>query len=491
MEGLSINNIITNEDIVITYTPSSNVINYSYVVIKDNEYSNPVYIYNQNPVTITLIEEGSYKVDIMENGILKQTGTYVIDKTKPTIKLEEKTYTITTKDDYNEIVKLTAKDNLDGDLTSSITNNAANIDFTKTGIKKIEYSVSDEAGNKTSEMVYVTVKKDNTNLIMIGQISIILVFISFILFLIKYIRSIKLEKRFSKYTINSSLNKSISLFDNLNNQYDDFIEKMSKKISKSNIINNMSKKYLKYIGAFELDKNPIKIISNKIVIGILFILGITIINLFRYKLIEPVEMLLPFVLGFYVLDVVYMYKYILYKKRIEQDIMEAITIMNNAFKSGRSIIQAIDLVALELDGPISKEFNKIAMEIKLGLDIEVAFQRFAKRINIEEAIYLSSSLAILNKTGGNIIKVFNSIEKTLFSKKKLKEELKSLTGSSKMISYVLIFIPICFAAFLSIMDVTFFLPLFTHPLGIVILILMLILYVTYIIIVNKVMKIRL
>ena len=27
----------------------------------------------------------------MENGILKQTGTYVIDKTKPTIKLEEKT----------------------------------------------------------------------------------------------------------------------------------------------------------------------------------------------------------------------------------------------------------------------------------------------------------------------------------------------------------------------------------------------------------------
>ena len=174
-----------------------------------------------------------------------------------------------------------------------------------------------------------------------------------------------------------------------------------------------------------------------------------------------------------------------------KDIMEAITIMNNAFKSGRSIIQAIDLVALELDGPISKEFNKIAMEIKLGLDIEVAFQRFAKRINIEEAIYLSSSLAILNKTGGNIIKVFNSIEKTLFSKKKLKEELKSLTGSSKMISYVLIFIPICFAAFLSIMDVTFFLPLFTHPLGIVILILMLILYVTYIIIVNKVMKIRL
>ena len=35
MEGLSINNLITNEDIIITYAPS--VINYSYVIIKDIE----------------------------------------------------------------------------------------------------------------------------------------------------------------------------------------------------------------------------------------------------------------------------------------------------------------------------------------------------------------------------------------------------------------------------------------------------------------------
>ena len=40
--GLSINNIITNEDITITYTPS--VINYSYVIIKNNVYGNPVVV---------------------------------------------------------------------------------------------------------------------------------------------------------------------------------------------------------------------------------------------------------------------------------------------------------------------------------------------------------------------------------------------------------------------------------------------------------------
>jgi len=50
---------------------------------------------------------------------------------------------------------------------------------------------------------------------------------------------------------------------------------------------------------------------------------------------------------------------------------------------------------------------------------------------------------------------------------------------------------VLFAIFLSFIDRSFFVPLFNSTLGILVLILMLILYVTYIIIVNKVMKVRL
>ena len=490
MEGLSINNVITNEDIVITYTPSSDVINYSYVIIKDNNYGVPVYMTGSMPATLTLTEEGSYKVEISSNGVIINEGYYTIDKTYPILNLEEKTYTMTTKEIFNNEIA-TASDSKDGDLTNSIETNIDSIDFTVPGIKKVEYIVSDKAGNTTTDMVYVTVKKDNTSLIQIGQVSLILIMISIILFLIKYIKSIRLEKRFSKYTINSSLNKSISLFDNLDIQYDDFINKMSNKLSKINIMNNISKKYSKYITPFNLNQNTMNVVSNKIVLGFVFVFLMIIINLFRSKLTQPVEMLLPFILGYFVLDIIYIFKFALYKKKIENDILSAITIMNNAFKSGRSIIQAIDLVGNELNGPISSEFKKISMEIKLGLDIEVAFKRFAERIDLEEAVYITSSISVLNKTGGNIIKVFNSIEKTLFNKKKLSEELKALTSSSKMITYALILVPIVFAIFLSIIDKTFFMPLFNNPLGIAILILMLILYITYIIIVNKVMKVRL
>ena len=383
MEGLSINNIITNEDIVITYTPS--VINYSYVIIKDDVYGESVYVYDLSPREIKLTEEGSYKLEINENGNII-TGEYVIDKTAPIINVNEKTYTITNKEVFNINNKIVASDSRDGDLRNSITTNYEELDFTIPGIKKLEYTATDKAGNKTTETIYVTVKKDNSSLILAGQVSIIFITLAIILFIIKYLNSIKLEKRFSKYTINSSKNKSISLFDNLYNQYIVFINKMSKTLSKIKFLNKLSEKYKKYIISFDLDNNPMNVISNKIVMGILFILGYIVINLFRSRVIEPIEILLPFIFGYYILDITYVYKYRLYKKQIEKDLIDAITIMNNAFKAGRSIIQAIDMVSSELKGPISKEFKKISMEINLGLDIEVAFKRFASRIKLEEAV---------------------------------------------------------------------------------------------------------
>ena len=164
--------------------------------------------------------------------------------------------------------------------------------------------------------------------------------------------------------------------------------------------------------------------------------------------------------------------------------------MNNAFKSGRSITQAIELVTKELEGPIGVEFKKMHMEISFGLGIEEVFERFSKRVRLEEVTYLTASLSILNKTGGNIIKVFSSIEKTLFNKKKLKLELRSLTGSSKIIVYVLFAVPLLFILFISLVSPGYFAPFYTTGIGFIMLCIMLFIYILYICFVSKIMKVR-
>ena len=138
----------------------------------------------------------------------------------------------------------------------------------------------------------------------------------------------------------------------------------------------------------------------------------------------------------------------------------------------------------------SKEFKKMELELSFGLSIDVVFHRFSDRVQLEEVSYLTASLSILNRTGGNIIKVFSSIEESLFNKKKLKLEMASLTGSSRMIMYALIIVPLLFIAFVSIINPTYFVPLFTSVFGVILIVIMLILYIAYIYIVRKVMRVR-
>jgi Flp pilus assembly protein TadB len=78
----------------------------------------------------------------------------------------------------------------------------------------------------------------------------------------------------------------------------------------------------------------------------------------------------------------------------------------------------------------------------------------------------------------------------MIEKRKLGLELEALTASSKIILYVLIVVPILFIGFISMIDPTYFSPFFESSFGLAIFAIVVILYMIYIYIVNKLMKVR-
>lgn len=494
MEGFSIQSINTNEDVVVSYTPSDSVFRYNYTIIKDGIREETINIDYNAPIELKLIDEGTYVIEVNTFDIYGNLRTdisddYIIDKTAPIIDIKTKARKTVRNKKINMLEGVTASDNIDGDITNNII--VSDIDYTKVGIKTIEYKIADTAGNTTIDKAYLTIKEDYTNLIRIGQIGTLILVLLIIVFIYKYIRSIKLEKRFAKYSINSKKNSSISLLDYLYTKYTNFITRFSNKLKISKFLSRSANGYTKYNIAFELnDSDGMKFIARKIFVGLLYAFVLILIGIAFGKIPNILSILLPFILGYYTLDIVYFYKYMKYRKKIENDLLEAITIMNNAFKAGMSIIQAIEVVYKELDGPISKEFKKISTELSYGIDLDIAFKRFADRIKINEAVYLTSSLSVLNKTGGNITKVFDSIMKTMYSKKKLENELKSLTSSSRFIMWVLIFVPVAFVIFIAVINSGYFKPLFENPIGIGLILITLLIYVLYIFIVRRIMRVR-
>ena len=196
------------------------------------------------------------------------------------------------------------------------------------------------------------------------------------------------------------------------------------------------------------------------------------------------------ILAFFLPDIFLNIRFNQKRKRIEEDLLKAIIIMNNAFGSGKNIMQAIQIVKTELDGPIQDEFEKIYLDISYGLSLDVVFKRFYERVKIEDAKYITSSLTLLNKTGGDIIKVFSRLEKSILDKKNLRNELYSLTSSSRFVFRFLSILPFIFVLIIFLLNPSYFTPLFASPIGIMVLVFIIILYILYVIVIRRVLEVK-
>lgn len=492
---------IINKELNVTYTPNSSVKGYTYEVLKDGERYGIYKISTNRKSEIILSESGNYQIIItnylannktsnVESGIYKLDldAPYIISEESKTVyqlKKGEK-YTV----DKSEL-NIRAYDKIEGDITSKMKCNFEDVDFSITGIQTLTCQVEDNAGNMISKNISINVIQNINNGISALQIIFFAILIFLALNIVRFRNSYNLEKRISKYSLEPLKDKKESIFEHFHAIYKQYITILSKILKKSVFITNYSKKYEKYIILYDkYYQNGIEIVSNKITIGLLFIILAIFSKMLNYQVIKLYECLIPFIFGFYLLDIIFISKYKIYRSNLENNLLQAITVMNNAFKSGRSITQAVELVSKQLEGPIALEFKKMYMELNLGLEIDVVFERFYKRVNLEEIAYLTASLSVLNKTGGNIIKVFSSIEENLFNKKKLKLELDSLTGTSKIIVYVLYLVPISFILFISLINPEYFEPFYTTGIGLIFMFIIVLLYVIYIFVVNKVMKVR-
>ena len=326
------------------------------------------------------------------------------------------------------------------------------------------------------------------------QVFILQLILTLILFVIIYnitkvYKAIKLEKKISRYSIDSIDPSYVSIFDKLYFSYKKLVKKISRSLSKSVVIKNSSKKYVKYIKYDNNDIEPIDYISNKLLVIICLIIIVIIFDIFQTKGVSLIQLFVVFIIGYFSVDMYLFINSILEKKHTSDDMLKVVIIMNSAFKSGRTVMQGVMIVKDELSGPIGLEFNRIYTDLSFGLSIDEAFTRFSNRIDDDDARYIASSLTVLNKTGGDIVKVFSSIEKSFFTRRKLKNELKSLTAQASLMFRALVIAPIIIFLIILVLSPSYFTPLINTTIGLIILGVIILIYIAYIIIIKKIMKI--
>lgn len=317
-----------------------------------------------------------------------------------------------------------------------------------------------------------------------GNLKIIIILNVLILFSIIWLvltfRSIRLRKRIDHYVIHSKDLEDISILGRLQQQYLKIRSKMVMFIKK-NRKNNSWK---------EEKEDKLTVTCDKILTSLLAFLTYLIFCLLTFTIPNIFLIIISLLIGYLFPTIKNKIIYQFNRKRIEKDLLKAISLISNSLQSGKSMIQAIKTVSQELDGPISIEFQKIEKDLEKGLSLSTAFTRFQKRVQLEEVEYIMVSLLILNQTGGDMISVFKSLEESFYVRRKLDSELKATIASSKLVFQILISLPFLIYLCIGFWNPTYFTIFFQSSLGFLLFSIIILIYLLYIIIIKNIMKVE-
>ncbi len=144
---------------------------------------------------------------------------------------------------------------------------------------------------------------------------------------------------------------------------------------------------------------------------------------------------------------------------------DALALMANTLRSGFSFRQALQIIARDMPSPIAEEFDILNQELNWGLSLEEALNNFYKRVPNEHVRLFITSVIIQNESGGSLSNILGKISETINSRQRLQNELNSLTAQGKASGLIVGLLPLAVGLVVSVVNPGYLTPLFTEPLG--------------------------
>lgn len=153
-------------------------------------------------------------------------------------------------------------------------------------------------------------------------------------------------------------------------------------------------------------------------------------------------------------------------RRLTEQLPDAVDLMARSLQAGHGLTESMRMAAEELPDPIGPEFGRVYEENNLGRDLRECLQNLLRRNPgcFDLQIFVSSVL-LQRDTGGNLVEILQSIAKTVRSRFLFEGKLAALTSEARFTAWVLGSLPFFVTGMISFRNPAYLDPLFTDPLG--------------------------
>jgi tight adherence protein B len=159
------------------------------------------------------------------------------------------------------------------------------------------------------------------------------------------------------------------------------------------------------------------------------------------------------------------------KRELKLQFKDALQSLSASLHAGKSFESAMRsaiadlLIQYETDSYIIREFEIIIRRLESNETIESAFDEFAERSKLEEIRNFAEVLEICKRTGGNLITAIKSSTDIIADKIEVLNDINSILAEKKLEQNILFVMPIAMILMLSISAKDFMQPVFTEPVG--------------------------
>lgn len=144
------------------------------------------------------------------------------------------------------------------------------------------------------------------------------------------------------------------------------------------------------------------------------------------------------------------------QKSFNNQLGDAIVMMNNGLRAGFTFQQTMDNVSKELPNPIAGEFARALRETQLGVPLEEALDGVSKRMRSDDFDLLATAVVIQRQVGGNLSQILETIGTTIRNRLKLKREIKVLTAEGVFAGWTVALMPFMIAGLVTAMNPHYF-----------------------------------
>ncbi|ADU47051.1 type II secretion system F family protein [Intrasporangium calvum] len=154
----------------------------------------------------------------------------------------------------------------------------------------------------------------------------------------------------------------------------------------------------------------------------------------------------------------------------ERLLPQSLMLVSTSLRSGFGLPQALDSIAKDAPDPLAKEFSRGLAETRIGTDIADALERMADRMGSRSMRMAVMAIRIQREVGGNLAETLETTARTLRERESLHRQVRALSAEGRLSAYILIALPIGLFFYMMWVNYGYISLLWTHPLGLMMLV---------------------